>query len=142
METNIEDIFKVTRGQVEHNENASSQRVIWLVIAQSFFFSAFAVLVTGNPSDPGMILLRSLMIILVPIAALLTVMLTYVDIIVGMIMVDRLRSSFDKKAEPGFYDKYPPVDGIPGLRWLLRVSPFFLPMLFIIVWIIIICNLP
>ena len=32
------EIYKTTRGQIEHFENAINVRVIWLSIGQSFFF--------------------------------------------------------------------------------------------------------
>jgi hypothetical protein len=33
------DEYKVVRGQIEHVDNNLGQRVIWLVIAQSFFLA-------------------------------------------------------------------------------------------------------
>ncbi|HEU0065030.1 MAG TPA: hypothetical protein VFQ58_08360, partial [Flavisolibacter sp.] len=83
----IEDTYKEVRGQIEHLNNNLGQRVIWLVIAQSFFFSGYAILINGKPPDQNLMPVHDSMIKIIPIAALLTVIFTYLDVIASLIQM-------------------------------------------------------
>src|SRR3954464_4032280 len=72
--------YKIVRSQLEHIDNNLSQRVIWLVIAQSFFFSGYAVLINGQPPKPELGPVHHALVNIFPIAALLTVLFTSIDV--------------------------------------------------------------
>jgi hypothetical protein len=127
------DKYKVTRGQVEHLNNSNNQRIVWLVIAQSFFFSGFAVLTTGNPAAEDQKHLLHLLLIIFPIASLLTVILSYVDIVGTLLYLRKIRTEFEKDIPPED-KKYPPIAGWNFVRKLQYVSPLLLPLVFIATW--------
>src|ERR1700710_2479377 len=93
----IIDLYKVTRGQIEHVDNTISQRIIWLIISQSFFFSGYAILVTGNPNDIMLLGQQHTLLLLFPISALVMNVISLIDIVAGTIYLRKLRIDFNKK---------------------------------------------
>ena len=135
-----QDIYKVTRGQIEHVNNILSQRVIWMVIAQSFFFSAFGVLVTGNPNNPMLQDLQHILLRVLPIASMFTVIFTYIDIISQLLYLRALRNYSKTNLTIDTPLVYPPVMGFKQYKVFENASPFLLPPLFITTWIIILTR--
>src|ERR1700712_2063321 len=90
------DEYKVVRGQIEHVDNNLSQRVIWLVIAQSFFFSGYAVLINGKPALPELGVVHHILTDIFPIAALLTVLFTSIDVFNSLRYMRDLRKFYEK----------------------------------------------
>ena len=135
-----QDIYKVTRGQIEHVNNILSQRVIWMVIAQSFFFSAFGVLVTGNPNNPVLQDLQHILLRVLPIASMCTVIFTYIDIISQLLYLRALRNYSKTNLTIDTPLVYPPVMGFKQYKVFENASPFLLPPLFITTWIIILTR--
>lgn len=134
----IAEVYKVVRGQIEHVANNLGQRVIWLVIAQSFFFSGYAILINGKPPDPGLIPLHQAMIKLIPLAALLTVIFTMVDVLASILQMKKLRMSYENGKGMSDTSKlhYPPINATKTDRIFIHASPVLLPALFVIIWII------
>ncbi len=134
----VSEVYKVIRGQVEHVDNNLGQRVIWLVIAQSFFFGAYATLINGKPAKPELDLIHGAMIKILPISALLTVCFTFIDVITSVIYMRGLRkkyeSSLDKDIDMD--GAYPSITGSKAQRIFMHTSPILIPSLFIILWII------
>lgn len=133
-----EDLYKVTRGQIEHIDNTLSQRTIWLIISQSFFVSGYAVLITGNPNDAGMLAKQHFLIMLFPIASIILILVSLFDIIAGILYLRSLRISYHEASdknipEPG----YPPLEGFKMLNALKNLSPLIVPFVFVAVWLII-----
>src|SRR3954470_7182650 len=89
------EVYRVIRSQVEHVDNNLGQRVIWLVIAQSFFFGAYASLINGKPAKPELDLIHGALIKILPIAALLTVLFTFVDVITSLVYMRGLRKKYE-----------------------------------------------
>jgi hypothetical protein len=139
-EKRASDKYKVIRWQIEHLNNSNNQRVVWLVIAQSFFFSGFAILTTGNPEAENMKNMQHLLLLIFPIASLFTVILSYADIIGTVIYLRKLRIEFEKD-QPAEDKNYPPIAGWNTVRTLQYVSPVLLPLLFISIWIYILTIL-
>jgi hypothetical protein len=133
--------YKIIRGQLEHIDNNLSQRVIWLVIAQSFFFSGYAVLLNGQPSKPDLMPIHTALEKIFPIAALLTVFFTCIDVVFSIRSMRDLRiyyeQSFARKEGDKSAKAFPPILGIPRQRIWMHASPVLLPLIFIITWIII-----
>ena len=131
------DFYKVVRGQVEYLNNAINQRVIWLIIAESFFFSGYAILITGNPELQIMKDHKHLLMILFPYASLATVVISYIDIIGSLLYLRSLRINYEKEQEVG--DKLlPPISGWHKYFVLEHASSIFLPIVFTFIWIYII----
>lgn len=131
------DFYKVVRAQVEHLNNAINQRVVWLIIAESFFFNGYALLITGTPESQSMKDQQALLMIIFPYASLLTVIISYIDIIGSLIYLKTLRVKYEKEQEIG--DKLlPPITGWHKYFILEHASSALLPIVFTIIWVYII----
>jgi hypothetical protein len=137
----IIDLYKTTRGQIEHIDNTISQRIIWLIISQSFFFDGYAILITGEPKDMLLWGKQHELILIFPIAALLMNVISLIDIISGMNYLKGLYLSFYDKNKIEKVDvPYPPIEGFRKLNFLKNLSAIILPSVFIIIWIIILIH--
>ena len=133
------DLYKVIRAQMEHLDNTISQRTIWLVISQSFFVSGYAILVTGIPKEPTFIRLQAMLVICFPIVSSIMVLLSFFDIIAGMAYMKKLDRFLDEQKKAGVQPptNYPPVNGFKMLNGIKNLSPFAVPIIFIVFWIFI-----
>jgi hypothetical protein len=127
------DLYKVTRGQIEHQNDSLNQRVIWLTIAQSFFFSGFAILITGNPNAEPMKQVQHFMLYLFPIASIFIVAVSYIDILCALQYLSRLRNHYNSNHQKED-SKYPPVGGWDNLITLQYASAKIIPILFLLIW--------
>ncbi|GEO11352.1 hypothetical protein [Segetibacter aerophilus] len=134
----VSDVYKIIRGQVEHVDNNLGQRVIWLVIAQSFFFGAYASLINGKPAKPELDLIHGALIKILPIAALLTVLFTFIDVISSIVYMYGLRKKYEASlnTDVDVDSAYPNITGSKAQRFFMHASPILIPLLFITVWII------
>jgi hypothetical protein len=130
---NASDLYKVIRGQIENQNDALNQRVIWLVIAQSFFFSGYAIMVTGNPAAEPMKQIQHYMLYVFPIASLLILAVSYIDILCGLLYLTRLRKHYDTD-RPKEDEKFPPIAGWENLRHLQYASPVIIPVILFFIW--------
>ena len=136
--SSVSEVYKIIRGQVEHVDNNLGQRVIWLVIAQSFFFGAFASLINGKPPNPQLDLMHGALIKILPIAALLTVLFTFIDVITSIVYMRGLRKKYEASLEDDINvdSAYPNITGSKMQRIFMHASPILIPTLFIILWLI------
>ncbi len=134
----VSEVYKVIRPQVEHVDNNLGQRVIWLVIAQSFFFSGFAILINGKASKPEFELIHGALIKILPIAALLTVLFTFIDVIASITYMRGLRKKYESSmaGDVDLDNAYPSITGSKGQRIFMHASPILIPTLFIVLWVI------
>lgn len=134
----VSEVYKVIRTQVEHVDNNLSQRVVWLVIAQSFFFSGYSILITGKASLPQSELTYEALIKILPVAALLTVIFTSVDVITSLVYMRSLRRKYENslRSDIDLDNAYPSITGSKSQRVFMHVSPILIPALFIIIWIV------
>lgn len=134
----IAETYKIVRAQIEHVSNNLSQRIIWMVIAQSFFFSGYAILINGKPPEAALQPIHEMMRQLIPIAALLTVIFSFIDVIASILQMKKLRLSFEngngKQMAAELH--FPPINATKKDRILVLASPVLIPILFIIVWTI------
>jgi hypothetical protein len=140
METQaMQDLYKVTRAQTEHIDNTLSQRIVWLVLTQSFFFSAYAVVTTANHTTAFLPDKQQLLSILLPVVALLMIAISYLDIVAGIIYLSKLVKSFKNKVttESEVPLSYPPIGGFDHLSFYKNLSSLIVPVVFFITWLII-----
>src|SRR5438094_3979812 len=90
----LSEIYKVTRSQIEHHDNAVNQRVIWLSIGQSFFFNVYAMLVTGKAPNPELMAKQKMLAVIFPIAALIVALFTFIDVLAGLLYIRKLRLNY------------------------------------------------
>jgi hypothetical protein len=133
------DLYKVVRAQIEHLDNTISQRIIWLVLSQSFFVSGYAILITGIPKEPNFIRLQAMLVKYFPIVSSIMVILSFFDIMAGMAYMKRLKDFMVDQKKGGIQApmNYPPVNGFKMLNGIKNLSPIAVPVVFIAFWIFI-----
>ncbi len=130
------ELYQKVRAQLEHINNTLAQRVIWLTIGQSFFFGAYATLVTGKEGSPPLAERYQALLLVLPIAALAAVVLTGVDVVASLAYMRGLRQVYEKGPKDEKVDGYYPlVHGRPGHRVFEHASPLLLPVLFLCTWL-------
>jgi hypothetical protein len=132
--------YMTSRKQVEHVDSQSSQRIVWLVNAQAFFFGAFATLINGSASMPALEMVFGALIKILPITGLLTNIFTLVDVIAALKYMRKIRLKYQDalKSDVTLDAAYPILTGPKLQRRFMHVSPVFIPLLFAIVWTIVI----
>ncbi len=132
----LSELYRVTRAQIEHHDNAVNQRVIWLSIGQSFFFNVYAMLVTAKAPTPELMKKQLMLGIIFPVAALIVAIFTFVDVIAGLTYLRKLRLNY-KAHTNGSSDEspYPMLNGNKFDRVLQRLSPIAISLVFIITWL-------
>ena len=129
------EIYKTVRGQIDTVSGDMGQRIIWLAIGQSFFFSAYVVLTTGKTVLPENENLYKMMLIVLPIVALIYTFLTSLDVLGSLIYLIFLRRFYERAPKNDETESiYPPVHGTKLIRLFLHTSPAVLPIVFFAIW--------
>jgi hypothetical protein len=132
------EIYKTTRGQIEHFDNAINVRVIWLSIGQSFFFGVYATLVSIKAPTPDLLSKQLVLTNILPIAAVLTAIVTLFDVIANLSYMTLLRRNYEDSVKSIESDQiYPNVWGRPTDRIFQHASPTLIPIIFIVCWALI-----
>lgn len=132
-----EQYYTMLRGQIEHEDNLISQRLSWFVTAQSFLFTAYAIVVSNfSPAHPQWALnqMRRLAM-LIPIVAILTCLLIYAAIVAGLLAIRNLHRLYGSFFGPPSAAGLPPVQGYRHTQWMGQATPLLLPLVFLIVWL-------
>ena len=112
------------RRQIEHDDEVVNLRVVWQLLAQSFFFSTYAALltVTDQPKNPQYGQEQDLLLWLIPIAALLAGFFTSLSVFTSLASVNRLRRLYENYAASREEDNtsrlFPPIQASEGIRKL------------------------
>ncbi len=134
-------VYTVVRSQIEHLDLMLSQRITYFIIAQSFFFSAFAIAITGKASDPSNNDLYKMLLLILPITSLFTIIFTSVDAVASIFYMKGLRRHYEKTTKNIQYEKaYPPIHGTVKQRVYEHFSPIILPLLFVVIWTILLVK--
>ena len=136
------------RSQIEHEDELINLRVVWQLLVQSFFFSTFATMLNAKEQAKTALFdqLQYFLVWVVPIAALLAGLLTFVSIVTALWNINSLRRSHenysrDNARQDPSTKLFPPIQGPEYVRRLAQVSPIGLPLLFILTWLIILIRL-
>lgn len=89
------DYYHLIRSQIEHEDELVNLRVVWQLLVQSFFFSAYATLLNA-PQEAKKVFferLQELLTWLIPTAGLLAGLLTFVSIFTALQTVRFLESN-------------------------------------------------
>lgn len=147
-ELSLAELYAIIRSQIEHEDELLSQRVIWQILTQAFFFGAYASLVNA-PKEAKNYLFESeqtLLLWLMPIAALLAGLLAYISIISSLKTIVHLRQLYEKHARLKFPDDpssklYPGIQGPVQLGNLSMFSPGMMPLVFTAAWLVVLGRL-
>jgi hypothetical protein len=134
--------YAIVRGQIEHEDNLIGQRLSWLVAAQAFLFTAYAITVSNsgpNHTQPVIDRMR-LLLWIVPITAILTCALIYATIIAGSIAIVALRRLYHSHADHSECPGLPPVLGYRRTLVLGQIGPLLLPLVFLAGWLILLLG--
>ncbi|GAB2700751.1 hypothetical protein GCM10027037_27060 [Mucilaginibacter koreensis] len=131
----VSELYKVTRAQIEHYDNAINSRVIWLSIGQSFFFNVYAMLVTAKAPTPELMNKQKMLALIFPIAALIVAVFTFVDVLAGLMYLRKLRLNYKEHTNGSSGEQpYPMINGNKFDRSFQRVSPVVISLVFILTW--------
>ena len=78
-ELTLAELYTIIRSQIEHEGDLISQRVIWQILTQAFFFGAYATLLNAPDAAKNTFfeVEQLLLVWLLPTAALLAGLITY-----------------------------------------------------------------
>ncbi len=134
------DLYRIYRGQVEHEDNLLGSRTSVFVTSQSFLFSAYAIIANnapklafGEPIDPKHVLL-----ILIPSVAIATSTLFIPAILSGVFALQTLRRQYRQNTghpADACCDDLPPIQSTRRNRVAGTLASAVLPPMFIGVWL-------
>lgn len=132
------DIYMTSRGQIEHFENATNVRIIWLSIGQSFFFGVFVTLISIKAPDPGMLRMQHMLTAILPAAAFLNALVTLFDVAANLNYMKMIRLNYEELAKDVSSDQfYPHIWGEDRDRIFQHASPVINPLIFLVSWLVI-----
>ena len=141
-EASAEQYYSVLRDQIEHEDNLIGLRLSWFVTAQSFLFTAYAIVISNfGPAHPQWALaqMRKLAIV-IPIVAMLTCLLIYAAIIGGLLAIRNLHRLYGKYFGPPSAACLPPVQGYRHTQFMGQATPLLLPLVFLTVWLVLLIT--
>ena len=130
--------YRTIRDQIQHEDNLIMQRLAWLMAAQSFFFTGYAIVATATlqPRDPLLARQLDLLFNIIPAVACISDILIYCSVIAGVLALYRLRRAYASHVAAA--GNFPEIDqGSRFIRWLGFASPILLPLVFLIAWLIV-----
>jgi hypothetical protein len=130
------DWYRMIRDQIQHEDNLIVQRLAWLMAAQSFFFTGYAIIANGTPTPRNQLLAKQqdLLFNIIPAVACLSDLLIYASVIAGIIALHRLRLTYSQHLAPD--DFVPAIQGSGLTRSLGIASPLLLPLVFLAAWLL------
>jgi hypothetical protein len=114
------------------------QRLAWLMAAQSFFFTGYAIVANATPQPRNPLSAKQLDLLfnIIPAVACISDILIYCSVIAGVFALYRLRRAYATHVSP--IGNFPETDqGSRLIRWLGFASPILLPLVFLIAWSIV-----
>lgn len=136
------DFYQLIHGQISNEDNSMNQRVNWLIISQSFFFSGFATLLSSppKPEDDGYANLHDLLLWIIPGISLITSLLIYVGILTSLVYMASLRQSFQTYPSDNTTKHFPPIQGTTTARRMAQLPAIAVPLLFICTWVVLLIQ--
>jgi hypothetical protein len=131
------DWYRTIRDQIQHEDNLIVQRLSWLMAAQSFLFTGYAIIANASPQarNPLLAKQQDLLFNIIPGVACISDILIYCSVIAGVLALYRLRRAYATHVSS--VGGFPEIQGSQLTRWLGIVSPIFLPLVFLIAWVIV-----
>lgn len=136
------DFYQLIHEQISNEDSSMNQRVNWLIVSQSFFFSAFATLLSSppKPEEGSYAELKDLLIWIIPGISLMTSILIYTGILVSLIYMADLRKSFQSYPQDNTTEHFPPIQGTTITRRLAQMPALVVPLLFICTWAVLLIQ--
>ncbi len=130
------DWYQTIRDQIQHEDILIVQRLSWLMAAQSFFFTGYAIIANAAPQARNPLLARQqdLLFNIIPAVACISDILIYCSVIAGVLALYRLRNAYTTHVSS--VGGFPEIQGSQLTRWLGIASPLLLPLVFLVAWLI------
>ncbi|RPH80118.1 MAG: hypothetical protein EHM80_06110 [Nitrospiraceae bacterium] len=143
------DLYGLIRSQINHEDDLVSQRVLWALLPQAFFLGAYVGLLNApyQPRKNSIFAEEQILLLwLLPMAGLLTGLLAYFGIVSSLKSIAHLRHLYEDrvqaKASGDHSTKfYPEIQGPPHIRKLAFITPAWMPLIFILAWLIVLGSL-
>jgi NADH:ubiquinone oxidoreductase subunit 5 (subunit L)/multisubunit Na+/H+ antiporter MnhA subunit len=132
------DWYRTIRDQIQHEDNLIVQRLAWLMAAQSFFFTGYAIVANATPPPRNPLSAKQLDLLfdIIPAVAFISDVLIYCSVIAGVLALYRLRRAYATHVAP--VGNFPEIhQGSRLTRWLGFAPPILLPLVFLIAWLIV-----
>ncbi|MBD3884915.1 hypothetical protein IFO70_24585 [Phormidium tenue FACHB-886] len=136
------DFYQLIHEQISNEDNSMNQRVNWLIVSQSFFFSGFATLLSSppNPENDGYAEVHDLLLWIIPGISLVTSILIYVGILISLVYMAALRTTFQVYPQDDTTKHFPPIQGKTVTRRLAQMPAIVVPLLFISTWAVLLLQ--
>lgn len=136
------DFYQLIHEQINNEDSSMNQRVNWLIVSQSFFFSGFATLLSSppKPENDGYATLHDLLLWIIPGISLMTSILIYAGILTSLIYMADLRKSFQTYPQDSTAEHFPPIQGKTLTRRLAQMPAIVVPLLFITTWAVLLIQ--
>lgn len=136
------DFYQLIHEQLNNEDNSMNQRVNWLIVSQSFFFSGFATLLSSppNPEEGHYAELKQLLLWIIPGISLATSILIYIGIVVSLIYMADLRKTFQIYPQDDTTAHFPPIQGTTLTRRMAHSPALAVPLLFICTWAVLLIQ--
>ncbi len=132
------ECYHILRGQVEHEDSLTTQRLSWLLAAQSFLFSAYAIVLNGPNELTNRFIAaqRGWLLTAIPALGLSSATLIYVSILAGVAALFGLhRQARAVCAAAWEGGSFPPLQRPFLIRLGGLASPLLVPPIFAAVWL-------
>lgn len=131
------DWYHTVRDQIQHEDSLIMQRLAWLMAAQSFLFTAYAITANASPQprNPALVKQQDLLFTIIPVVACLSGVLIYCSVIAGILVQNRVRDAY--ATHVASVGDFPEIQGSRFTYWLGLAAPILLPLVFLIAWLII-----
>jgi hypothetical protein len=127
----IDDVtyYNQLRSRVEHEDNLIVNRTLWLLGAQSFLFTAYAIAMNGPEDRRHAVLLR-----LLPLVAVISSALIFVGVAAAVRAMVWFRGALRERVPDEARLGLPPLQTPGGVNAGLA-APLLLPPFFVVVWL-------
>jgi hypothetical protein len=132
------ELYRLFRMRIEHEDGLIIQRLSWLVASQSFLFTAYAITLNGlaSPSPlPALVGRQRLLLELVPVVGLVSSALIYGTILAGVQALLSFRRAYHARVGAAA-GALPPITTGGPTRLAGLSAPLLLPLLFVVVWLV------
>jgi hypothetical protein len=139
-----EDYYRISRGQIEHEDDLIGQRLNWFLASQSFMFTAYAIVLSNTRAAGASALVdwdtRVLLLRAIPAIAIISAVMILLAILSGFLAMKDVRRLAALHVPEAVHRRLPPLQGRKLTRALGIAAPICLPVVFGVVWMLILVN--
>ena len=101
------DWYRSIRDQIQHEDNLIVQRLSWLMVAQSFFFTGYAIIANAAPQarNPLLAKQQDLLFNIIPAVACISDFVIYCSVIAGVLVSGELMGLMSLRSDVSLRSK-------------------------------------